>query len=127
MGTVPGTHFHKYCQNYHNGCRIVQYYGYYKNGCGGIQFSSNWMTLPYFISTQETGFELSMLKNFDVELLISQLSYKQKADIYNVTKGYDFTKKQCSTTNAEKSQRKPPAHRYLANTYVYYDFMKMYL
>ena len=63
------------------------------------------MTLPYFLSTQETGFELSMLKKFDAELLIGQLSYKQKADIYNLTKGFDHTKKQCSTSETEKSDK----------------------
>ena len=114
MGTVPGTHFHKYSQNYRKGCGLVQFYGYHKNGHGsdrGIQYNSDWMTLPYFLSTQETGFELSMLKKYDAELLIGQLSYKQKADIYNLTKGFDHTKKQCSTSETEKSDKVPPVHR----------------
>ena len=37
-----------------------------------------------------------MLKEFDAELLIGQISYKQKAEIYNVFRGYDLTKKKCS-------------------------------
>jgi len=42
---------------------------------------------------------MAMLKHFDVELLIGQLSYKQKADIY-VSHGYDTTK--CSTLEKKK-------------------------
>ena len=52
---------------------------------------------------------MKMLKNFDIELLIGQISYKQKADIYNVTKGYDNTKKTCSSIEKDESH-KPPVH-----------------
>ena len=38
-----------------------------------------------------------MLQKFDVELLIGQVSYKQKASIYNITNGYDDTKKERGT------------------------------
>lgn len=55
---------------------------------------------------------MSMLKKFDIELLIGQISYKQKADIYNVSKGYDTTKKQCSTIVKEKEPRTQPVHGY---------------
>ena len=41
--------------------------------------------------------ETSMLHKFDAELLIGQLSYKQKADIYDISLGYDFAKKECSS------------------------------
>ena len=37
---------------------------------------------------------MSMLRQFDAELLIGQISYKQKAGIY-VSKGYD-TVKECT-------------------------------
>jgi hypothetical protein len=50
-----------------------------------VLYDDDWQDHTYFISTQETGFELSMLKKFDVELLIGQMSYKQKATIYNIT------------------------------------------
>ena len=112
LGTVPGTHYHKYCQNYRKGCRLVQYYGYHKTGSENAEYSANWDTLPYFISTQETGFEIKFLKQFDVELLIGQVSYKQKADIYNIAKGYDTTKKFSSVTETEKSTHKTPVHGY---------------
>lgn len=112
MGTVPATHFHKYCVNSRKGCRFIQFYGYSKLGAGSMHYDSNWMMLPYFISSQETGFEMKMLKNFDVELLIGQISYKQKADIYNVTKGYDTTKKACTTIERDEEPRQPPVHGY---------------
>ena len=30
MGTVPGTHYHKYCSNYRKGCKLTQFYGYHR-------------------------------------------------------------------------------------------------
>ena len=105
FGTVSATHFHKYCRNYRKGCNFVQFYGYHKCGDGGLQYSDDWMLLQYFLSSQETGFEMSMLKQYDVELLIGQISYKQKADIYNVSKGYDNTRKMCSANDTNESNQ----------------------
>ena len=73
LGTVPATHFHKYCKNTHT-CKAVQFYGYYKLGNGNIVYDADWMMLPYFISLQETGFEMSMLRQFDAELLMSNIT-----------------------------------------------------
>ena len=53
-------------------------------------------TLPYFMSTRETAFEMAMLKQLDAEILIGQLSYKQKSKIYNVVHGYDKAKMKVS-------------------------------
>lgn len=92
-------------------CKFVQYYGYHKNGRENSQYSSNWNELPYFILSQETGFEMKFLKHFDVELLIGQLSYKQRTDIYNVTKGYDTTTK-VVRTNQRSIDKVPPVHGY---------------
>jgi hypothetical protein len=67
-------------------CKVTQFYGYTREGDQqGVLYDDDWQDHTYFISTQETGFELSMLKKFDVELLIGQMSYKQKATIYNIT------------------------------------------
>jgi len=71
---------------------------------GGKHYSEGWFNLPCFLSSQETGFEMAMLKHFDVELLIGQLSYKLKASIYNLSHGYDTTEKKCSTLENEKKQ-----------------------
>ena len=38
-----------------------------------------WDALPYLILSQETGFEMKLLKRFDVELMIGQILYQQKA------------------------------------------------
>ena len=75
------------------GCKVTQFYGYTREGDGGPLYDNDCLDHTYFISTQETGFELSMLKKFDAELLIGQVSYKQKATIYNITNGYDDAKK----------------------------------
>ena len=50
---------------------------YYKCGSRNLYYSDKWMDLPYFLSFQETGFEMAILKQFDTELLVSQISYKQ--------------------------------------------------
>lgn len=112
LGTVIATHFHKYCCNYRKGCTFVQFYGYYKCGSRNLHYSDKWMDLPYFLSSQETGFEMTMLKQFDTELLIGQISYKQKADIYNVSRGYDTTKKVCTTIERSSEARLLPVHGY---------------
>jgi len=97
-GTVSGTHYHKYCTNYRKGCKFTQFYGYCKLGASeNGRYDDKWMDLPFFISSQETGFETSMLKRFDAELLLGQISYKQRADIYNVYNSYDITKKYSSS------------------------------
>ena len=83
-------------------CKVTQFYGYTREGDQqGVLYDDDWQDHTYFISTQETGFELSMLKKFDVELLIGQMSYKQKATIYNITNGYDDTKKERGTRDCE--------------------------
>ena len=55
---------------------------------------------------------MAMLKQFDVELLVGQVSYKQKAYIYNLSKGYDITQKECTTINKIKEPSRPPIYRY---------------
>lgn len=57
---------------------------------------NNWAELPYFISTSKTGFSTTLLEKFDAELLLGQLSYKQKADIYNFYHKYERVVKKTS-------------------------------
>ena len=94
-GTLPSYHYRKYCANNKKGCHIVQHYGFYTDGATEMTFDSDWEDLQYFVSTQETAFELKMLVKFDAELLVGQISYKQRAEIYNITHGYDYVKKTC--------------------------------
>lgn len=49
------------------------------------------------MSTSQTAFELKLLRRFDVELLIGELSYKQKSEIYNYLNGYEDVQKKCSS------------------------------
>ena len=99
MGTVPATLFRKYCCNSHRGCTFTQHYGFHtfnENEKSEMIADSNWDNLPYFISTSKTGFSLSLLEKFDCELLLGQLSYKQKCDIYNCFHKCDVTRKTTS-------------------------------
>ena len=56
------------------------------------------------MSSQETAFELSMLEKYDAELLIGQVSYQQKADIFNYQNGYDDSIKLSSQTQSSASK-----------------------
>ena len=90
IGTVLGTHFRKYCENQSKGCHFVQHYGFYTtDGIDGIIYDDNYYTLPYFMSTSMTAFQTTILKGFTAQMLIGQLSYKQKAEIYNYCHGYE--------------------------------------
>lgn len=101
MGTVPATHFHKYCQNNRKGCSFTQHYGYYTTSDNSIlRFDNDWNQLPFFVSTAMTAFETSFLQNFNAELLLGQITYKQKCDIYNYTHKYEQKKKDCSAMPA---------------------------
>lgn len=53
------------------------------------------------MSTTQTAFELQLLKRFDYELLIGEMSYQQKSEIYNCINGYDNKKKKIPTTRYE--------------------------
>ena len=86
LGTMPGTHYTKYCQR--PGCCFQQHYGYNTHGkTNEVVYGADWSTLPYFLSTRETAFSMDFLSRLDSEILIGQLSYKQKADIYNDVHG----------------------------------------
>ena len=93
FGTVEGTHYRKVCKNFRSSCPFVQHYGFYSVGGTDIICDEDFQSLPYFLSTRETAFEMAMLKQLDVEILIGQLSYKQRSEIYNVVHGYDKAKK----------------------------------
>lgn len=81
FGTVPFTHFRKYCSK--KGCSFTQHYGFHSSG-KDIEYDNNWAELPYFMATNQTVFEMKMLREFNAELLIGQVSYNQKCDIYNI-------------------------------------------
>ena len=93
LGTVEGTNYRKVCKNFRSSCPFVQHYGFYSVGGTDIIYDEDFQSLPYFLSTRETAFEMAMLKQLDVEILIGQLSYKQRSEIYNVVHGYDKAKK----------------------------------
>ena len=90
MGTVPATHFRKFCQNYRKGCPLTQHYGFCTQGeISSMIYDSNWDELPYFMSTSMTAFMTSFMEEFDADLLLGQIAYKQKADIYNYYHKYE--------------------------------------
>lgn len=82
LGTISSTHYTKYCRK--RGCSLQQHYGYYTEGdASKVKYDEDWYALSYFMSTRETAFSMNMLHRLDTEILIGQISYKQRADIYN--------------------------------------------
>ena len=70
-----------------------------------MYFDHDWHTLPYSLSTWETAFEMSLLQQLEAEVLIGQLSPKQRAEIYNIKHGCDGTLKQLARKTVHKAQR----------------------
>ena len=97
LGTVVGTHYHKVCQNFRKSCAFRQYYRYSSEGSQSITYyDMDWESNSYFMSSSETSFELGMLQKFDAELLLGQISYSQRAEIYNYSHRYPVQPKTCS-------------------------------
>ena len=92
LGTIPGQHYTKYCRQL--GCHYNQHYGYHTNEeSGNVVYDFDCFKLPYFMSSRETAFSFEILKHFDLDCLIGQVSYKQAADIYNYYQHYEMENK----------------------------------
>lgn len=94
MGTVLATHYRKYCQNYRKGCTFTQHYSYHSNSDDEVIYDVNWDDLPYFLSSNQTAFSTTFLSKFEAEILLGQMSYNQKSNIYNYYNKYETTAKQ---------------------------------
>lgn len=95
MDTVPTTLFRKYCSKSHRGCTLTQHFGFrYFNhhDTAKAVADSNWVRATLFC-IYHAGFAM----RFDAELLLGQVSYKQKSDIYNYYHKYERTKKTLGT------------------------------
>ena len=65
IGTVSGTHFRKYCENQSKGCHFVQHYGFYSDeDSEGVVYDSDYVKLPFFMSTNMTAFQMKLLQRF---------------------------------------------------------------
>jgi len=103
LGTINATHYHKLCSN--RLCKTVQHYGYRTmTGTNNLFYDDSYLSLPYFVASQETAFEITFLSMFDAELLIGQVSYSQKAEIYNYHNSYASVKKRHSTRSKKATQ-----------------------
>ena len=100
MGTVNGTHFRKYCSKHWKGCSFTQHYGFHQFGNDSeIEFDDDYLSHPYFLSTHMTAFQTKLLHSLSAEILLGQISYKQRSEIYNYTHGYDSVTKQGPMTS----------------------------
>ena len=53
-------------------------------------------------------FEMTVLRKYDAEMLLGQISYSQKADIYNYHHGYPVHPKAHSTLDKSELPTPPP-------------------
>ena len=106
-GTVICTQYYKFCRNFRKGCSFQQYYGYSYEKNGVQQYDEDWSANKYFISSNDTAFELSLLKRFDAELLLGQISYSQRAEIFNYSNGYPVPPKKCSSMDKSDLPQPP--------------------
>lgn len=112
-GTLIGSHYRKICKRFRAGCKFVQHYGYYSIGEeSAIIYNENWKEHKYFLSTRETAFEMALLKQFDIEILIGQLSYLQRSEIYNLKHGHDRAKKKSQKSDEKDADLSPSKSRY---------------
>lgn len=96
FGTASGTHFRKYCQNNWKGCLFTQHYGFHTNGNESEAiYDVSYSKLPYFVSSHVTVLQTHLLCHLTAEMLLGQISYQQRRDIYNYVHGCDSVKKQC--------------------------------
>lgn len=106
-GTAICTQYHKFCRNFRKGCSLQQYYGYSSEKNGVQLYDKDWSTQKYFISSNDTAFELTFLKRLDAELLLGQISYSQSAEIFNYNNGYPVQPKKCSTVEKDELPKPP--------------------
>lgn len=103
MGTIRATHYHKLCSN--RKCKTIQFYEYTTTfGTNSLCYDEDYLSLLYFITSQETAFEMDFLHKFDAELLIGQISYLQKSEIFNYHNEYPSVKKLHSTRSRKEEK-----------------------
>ena len=56
-------------------------------------YDADYLDLSYFISSHMTVFQTKLLKHLTAEILLGQISYKQRSEIYNYVHGYDSSVK----------------------------------
>ena len=102
-GTYIGCHYIKFCRN--STCKFRQYYGKHTTDVVELYYDQDWMDNDFFLSTQQTAFSMRLLRNFNSELLIGQISYNQKANIYNTIHGHNG--RLMKTRSAKKGDSEP--------------------
>ena len=68
-GTINSTHVRKCCQNHAIDCQFIQHFGFSMGGIESqIEYDADSLDLPYFLSSNMTGFQTSMLQHLTAEM-----------------------------------------------------------
>ena len=86
-GTEHAEKYTKFCRI----CSIYEHAGYYSKDDKRIIDMANYHRYEIILSTDETAFSKKMLETYQWELVIGQISFLTKANIYNRTFGYEKT------------------------------------
>lgn len=79
-GTCLGSKIPKVCCV--KKCSFTQHYGYYTIG-DKKYYDEDWVDNEYLLCSTRTAFDLTFLKKYEIEILLSKMSFKEKAEIYN--------------------------------------------
>ena len=82
MGTVHGTHFHKYCTVFVDIFTTMDTIPQERHP-SVLKSFLRMIRNQLFVSSHETAFSLNLLKRFNSEILFGQMSFKQCAEVYN--------------------------------------------
>ena len=64
------------------------------NGNSDLIYHENSLRLPFSLLSHATAFQTKMLHSVTAEILLGQILYRQRAEIYNYVHGYNSVIKQ---------------------------------
>lgn len=101
-GTFLASKISKICLN--KDCQCTQHYGYYTVGDDKF-YDEDWYDNEYFLSTSRTAFSIDLLRKLEIEIVISKMSFKEKAEIYNAVNGFQPEVANSSEFNSRNGSR----------------------
>ena len=128
-GTIQGTIYKRKCTTRGNSttpaCSVRMHYGYYSYK--KMQFRTrSCLDLPYFVSSNSTGFQMSFFHKSDSSILFGHNAFQCQANIYNRNHGYTELE---GDTSDEKvaigTPRKALNHKRLIEAWMLVSFLRL--
>lgn len=115
-GTYLGSRMTKVCRR----CKIHQYYGYHTQD-GQKRYDHDVLHLDYLQSSEDTAFDIQLLKECGSLLVLGALPFSTYASSYNKRFGYNKKEKQGDHNPAVKRIKRyvPPSQIQISNSHVF--------